>query len=130
MSLVDPAVDGLTKLRNAEMASKKSCMLKPASKFIGEILKVAKENTYIEDYKAIDEKGVLSYEVKLNGRMNTCKGIQPRHAVKRQGFEKFEKRYLPARDVGILVVSTPQGVMSHRDAKKKGIGGRLVAFIY
>jgi len=66
----------------------------------------------------------------LNGKMNTCKAIRPRHAVKKAGFEKFEKRYLPARDVGLLVVSTPNGVMTHRDAKKKGLGGRLIAFMY
>ena len=130
MSLVDPVVEAMTKIRNAEAASKAECRLQPASKFLGEVLKVAKDNEYIAEYKMNEEKGVLSYEVKLNGKMNTCKAIRPRHAVKKSDFEKFEKRYLPARDVGLLVVSTPEGVMTHRDAKKKGLGGRLIAFMY
>ena len=130
MSLVDPIVEAMTKLRNAETASKKECQIKPASKFLEEVLRVAKENEYIEEYKVENNKGILTYDIKLNGRMNTCKAIRPRHAVKKTEFEKFEKRYLPARDVGLLVVSTPSGVMTHRDAKKKGLGGRLIAFMY
>jgi len=130
MSLVDPVVEALTKIRNAEAASKKECMLNPASKFLGEVLRVAKENEYIEEYKMKDNKGIITFDVQLSGKINTCKAIRPRHAVKKAGFEKFEKRYLPARDVGVLVVSTPQGVMTHKDAKKKGLGGRLIAFMY
>ena len=130
MSLVDPVVEALTKIRNAEAASKEACMLKPASKFLGEVLRVAKEKEYIADYKMQNEQGIITYEVKLNGKLNTCKAIRPRHAVKKNEFEKFEKRYLPARDVGLLVVSTPHGVMTHREAKEKGLGGRLIAFMY
>ncbi len=130
MSLVDPVVEGLTKIRNAEVASQKECLLKPASKFLGEVLRVAKENEYIEEYTMNENKGIVTFSVKLNGKMNTCKAIRPRHAVKKTEFEKFEKRYLPARDVGLLIVSTPQGVMTHRDAKKKSLGGRLIAFMY
>ncbi len=130
MSVNDTIVDALTKIRNSEVASKKECDLRPASKFLGEILKVVKEAGYIENYKMSDEKGIISYNVKLNGKMNTCKAIKPRHAVKKSNFEKYEKRYLPARDVGIIVVSTPQGVMTHSQAKQKGLGGRLIAFMF
>jgi len=130
MSLVDPIVESLTKIRNAETASKKECKLSPASKFLGEVLRVAKENEYIDDFKMNENRGIVTYDVKLNGKMNTCKAIRPRHAVKKTEFEKFEKRYLPARDVGLLVVSTPTGVMTHREAKSKGLGGRLIAFMY
>jgi small subunit ribosomal protein S8 len=126
----DPIVDALTKVRNAEAASKKECIINPASKFFGEILRVAKENEYIEEYKAKDDKGIITYKVTLNGKMNICKAVKPRYAVKRTGYEKYEKRYLPARDVGLLVVSTPQGVMTHTQAKAKGLGGRIIAFMY
>ncbi len=61
---------------------------------------------------------------------NECKAIKPRYAVKKNRFEVYEKRYLPARDVGILIVSTPAGLLTHKQAKEKGIGGRLVAFVY
>jgi len=130
MSMNDPIVDALTKVRNAEAASKKECSIKPASKFLGEILRVAKENEYIEEFKQTDDAGIITYNITLNGKMNTCKAVKPRYAVKRNGFEKYEKRYLPARDVGLLVVSTPSGVMTHTQAKDKGLGGRLIAFMY
>ncbi|MEM1997294.1 MAG: 30S ribosomal protein S8, partial [Candidatus Bathyarchaeia archaeon] len=54
----------------------------------------------------------------------------PRYSFKVKDIEKWEKNYLPARDIGILVVSTPEGVMSHLEARKKGIGGKLLAYIY
>ena len=130
MAQQDPIVDALTKIRNAEVASKKECTLSPASNFLGEILLIAKESGYIEDYKKHDEKGIISYKVMLSGRMNECKAIKPRFAVKKTEFEKYEKRYLPARDVGLIVVSTPKGLMTHTEAKTKKLGGRLIAFMY
>jgi small subunit ribosomal protein S8 len=130
MSLIDPVVESLTKIRNAETASKTECYLKPASNFLGEVLRVAKENEYIESFEKLEKGGIISYKVNLNGKMNTCKAIKPRHAVKRDEYEKFEKRYLPARDVGLIVVSTSKGVMTHTQAKSKGLGGRLIAFMY
>ena len=45
-------------------------------------------------------------------------------------FEKFEKRYLPAKNFGILIVTTPEGIMTHNEAKERGIGGRLLAYMY
>lgn len=130
MAQQDPIMDALTKIRNAEVASKKEVNLMPASKFLGEILKIAKDNGYIEEYKLNDSNGVVSIKVELNGKLNTCKAIKPRYAVKKNDFEKYEKRYLPARDLGLLIVSTPQGLMTHTQAKTKGLGGRLIAFMY
>ena len=62
--------------------------------------------------------------------INKCGVIRPRYNPKKDAYEKFEKRYLPAKDVGIIFVSTTQGIMPHYDAKKKGIGGRLIAYCY
>jgi small subunit ribosomal protein S8 len=130
MAQNDPIVDALTKIRNAETASKAECELKPASNFLAEVLGIAKENGYIESYDKKDEKGIISITVKLNGKLNEIKAIKPRYAVKKTEFEKYEKRYLPARDVGFIVVSTPNGLMTHAQAKAKGLGGRLIAFMY
>lgn len=130
MSMMDPLADALTLIRNAEKAAKKDCTIMPASNFLGEILGVAKENGYIEEYKKNEEQGKISYSVKLNGKLNTIKAIKPRYAVKKTEFEKYEKRYLPARDVGVIVVSTSKGVMTHSKAKQENLGGRLIAFMY
>jgi len=127
---MDPIVDALTKIRNAENASKSELTIKPASNFLGDVLNIAKTNGYIEGYAKKDENGIIEITVKLNGKMNECKAIKPRYAVRKTEFEKYEKRYLPARDVGLLVVSTSSGLMTHTQAKSKGLGGRLVAFMY
>ena len=131
MSMIDPVADALIQIKNAEFASKTECTIKPASKFVGEVLRVAKENGYITDFsKEEEKKGIDKYTVKLNGKINTFKAVKPRYAVKKENYEKYEKRYLPARDVGVLIVSTSQGLMTHRQAKEKSIGGRIIAFIY
>ncbi len=126
----DPVADALISIKNCEMAAKKECMCKPASKLLGRILEVMKKHGYIEDYKYIDDRKSGIYVVKLWQKINDCKAIKPRYKVKKNEFEKFEKRYLPSRDIGLLIVSTSHGVMSHREAREKGIGGRLVAYVY
>ncbi|MCX6800945.1 MAG: 30S ribosomal protein S8 [Candidatus Diapherotrites archaeon] len=130
MSLMDPIADALVQIKNAEDASKKECAIQHGSNFLGEVLNTMKENEYIESYEKKVEGSIITYSVKLGGKINECKAIKPRYAVKKDAYEKYEKRYLPARDIGLLIVSTSQGVMSHTQAKSKGLGGRLVAFVY
>ena len=50
--------------------------------------------------------------------------------AKAKELEMWEKTYLPSRDMGILAISTPQGVLSHKEAKEKNVGGSLLAFVY
>ncbi|MEK6959346.1 MAG: 30S ribosomal protein S8 [archaeon] len=131
MALMDPIENAMTMIRNAEAASKKELTIKPASNFLGEVLKIAKDNDYIESFEKNEkEKGIMTYTVKLNGKLNICRAIKPRYAVRKNEFERYEKRYLPARDVGLIIVSTPSGLMTHTEAKKKNLGGRLIAFMY
>lgn len=130
MSLVDPIADGLIAIKNSENAAKKECLYRPASKLFGEILRVMQANGYIPFYEFIEDGRDGVYKIGLAGKINECKAIKPRYAVKKNKFEKYEKRYLPARDVGVIIVSTPAGLLTHREAKEKGIGGRLVAFVY
>lgn len=130
MSLVDPVADGLISIKNSDHASKKECIYKPASKLFGEILKVIQANGYISSYEFVEDNQDGRYKISLIGKINECRAIKPRYAVKKSKFEKYEKRYLPARDVGILIVSTPKGVLTHKEAKEKGLGGRLIAYIY
>jgi small subunit ribosomal protein S8 len=68
--------------------------------------------------------------VQLFGRINKCGAIKPRLPVGSREIESWEKRFLPSRDMGVLVVSTSQGILSHIEAKKQKIGGRLLAFVY
>jgi len=127
---MDPVANGLTTIMNNEMRRKRECVIYPASKLLGRILRVMQMHGYIGEFEYIDDGRSGKFRVQLLGRINKCRAIKPRFPVKVREFEEWEKRFLPSRDIGILIVSTPQGVMSHREAKAKGIGGRLLAFVY
>ena len=129
MSLNDPIANALNNINNAEMASKQNCTINH-SKFLENVLVLLKKEGYIKQYKVIDKKPVKQIVVYLGGRINKCKAVKPRYPVKKQDYEKFEKSYLISRDVGTLIVSTTEGVMSHKAAKEKGLGGRVVGYIY
>ena len=129
-----PATNVLSNLfssiQNAEMRNKKNCMVIPASKLASEVLRVLQKKRYIGEFEYIDDGVGGKLMVQLLGRINKCGVISPRFPVKSVKLVDWEHRYLPAVGVGILVVSTPQGVMSHSDAQEKGIGGRLIGFVY
>ena len=69
-------------------------------------------------------------KINLLGNVNACGVIKPRFSLNKSEFQKFEKRYLPANGVGILIISTSQGCMTHEQAREKGIGGKLIAYCY
>jgi len=130
MSLNDPLSNALSLLLNAEKVGKTEVNIKPISNDIKGVLRIMQAEGYIGEFTEIkDERGNF---MKLNvlGRINKCGSIKPRYAVKKKGLEKFEKRYLPAKGLGILIVSTPIGLMTHTEAKKKNTGGRLIAYCY
>jgi len=130
MSLNDSLSNALSKIRNAEMRGKKGCFISPTSKIIKQVLELMKENHYVGDFEEVyKERGGL-IKLELIGKINKCGTIKARFSINKGGFEKFEKRHLLAKGFGILIVSTNKGIMSHESAKKKGIGGKLLAYVY
>lgn len=128
--MIDTLANGLTIVMNNEMRRQRECVISPASKLLGRVLRVMQLNGYIGEFEFVDDGRSGKFKVQLLGRVNKCGAIKPRFSVKADEFELWEKEFLPARDVGLLVVSTPQGVLSHREVKEKKIGGRLLAFVY
>ncbi len=128
--LNDPLSNALSVILNSEKIGRNECMIKPVSKLIKEVLKVIKEHGYIGDFKEVEDGRGNCIQLNLLGRVNKCGVIKPRYSLRSDGYEKFEKRYLPAKDMGIIFVATTQGIMTHYDAKKKGIGGRLIGYCY
>jgi len=127
---MDTVSNGLTTIMNNEMRNKRDCVISPASKLLGRVLRVFQLNGYIGEFEFIEDGRAGKFKVQLLGRVNKCGAIKPRYSVGADGFENWEKTYLPAREMGILVVSTPFGVISHKEAKGKNVGGRLLAFVY
>ena len=128
--LNDPLANMMSLILNNEEIGRQECLIKPVSKTIKELLRVMKENGYIGDFKEIEDSRGNYIKLNLIGNINRCGVIKPRYSVKNIDFEKFEKRYLPAKDLGILFISTPRGIMTHYDAKSKKTGGRLLAYCY
>jgi len=127
---MDTIANGLTTIMNNELRRKKECIISPASKLMGDVLRVVQMNGYIGEFEFIDDGRSGKFKVQLLGRVNRCGAIRPRFTVKAENIEKWEQIYLPSRDIGVLAISTPRGVISHREAKEKRIGGSLLAFIY
>jgi small subunit ribosomal protein S8 len=120
--------DGLVAIKNAEYAGKQETSIF-ASNLLEKILQIMQKQGYIE-YKRVPSNSGDIFKIKLLHTLNKCGAIKPRFAVKKHEYEKWEQRYLPARNFGTLIVSTPLGVMTHEEAKAKQIGGRLIAYVY
>jgi len=126
----DPLSDAFTQIFNAEQAGHYEVTVNPASKMLGSMLSIMQGSGYVGEYQRIDDGRGGAYRVELIGAINRCGVIKPRHSVKRAEFDKWESRYLPARDFGVLILTTNQGIMNHYDAKKERVGGRLLAYIF
>jgi len=113
-----------------EKVGKKEFIIQPISKIIRRVLTILQEHGYVGELEEISTaKGGIA-KLNLLGNLNKCGVIKPRFSIDKYDFERFEKRYLPANGVGILIISTPYGLMTHEQAKEKKIGGRLIAYCY
>ena len=126
----DPLANSMSLMLNNELIGKSECLIKPISKVMKILLSIMKENGYVGDFEEVEDSKGNYIKLNLIGGINKCGVIKPRYSVKGNDYEKFEKRYLPAKDIGILFVSTPRGIMTHYDAKSKKTGGRLLAYCY
>ncbi|HUI00353.1 MAG TPA: 30S ribosomal protein S8 [Nitrososphaerales archaeon] len=117
-------------LQNSEMRHKKECTVIPASKLASEVMRVLQKRRYIGEFEFIDDGVAGKLRVQLLGRINKCGAVSPRFPIKAKEYQKWEARYLPAVGVGMLVVSTSKGILSHSEAQEQNLGGRLLGYVY
>ncbi len=127
--MTDHLADALNTIKTHEYAGQMKCRIR-ATKLTGEVLKLLKAHDYLKDYKEVLDRSTVYYEVELDGRINDCGVIKPRFPVKRHDWAKKEERFIPGVGVGLLIVTTSQGIMTNTEAEDKKIGGRLVAYVY
>jgi len=121
----DIVADALNQIMNAKRARKNTVLIKKYSKVLLSILAIGKLKGFIKEYKTKEEYLSIKF-----GKLNACKAIKPRYMVKAEMINKYVRRYLPARDIGIIVISTSQGLMTHQTAIEKNLGGSIIAYFY
>ena len=130
-SLTDPIADFLTRLRNGARAGKAEISA-PYSKMKAELARILKQEGYITNYE-IETKGKFP-EIKIvNKLVNRAPAITGLKRVSRPGLRKYVGSDEIPRvlgGMGVAILSTPQGVMSGREAKKQNVGGELLAFVW
>ena len=128
--LKDSLAIALSNILGASKIGRNEVIIKPSSKLIKEVLSLLNANGYVGTFEEITAArgGVL--KLSLLGNINKCGVVKPRFSIKKDGFEKFEKRYLPAKGMGLIIISTQNGLITHEEAKAKGTGGRLIAYCY
>ncbi|MEX0919985.1 MAG: 30S ribosomal protein S8 [Candidatus Pacearchaeota archaeon] len=123
----DVVSDALNMIQNAKRARKDSLEVNRVSNLLIEVLKIMKQKGAVKKYK-INAKD-KSVEIIL-GDFIKCKAIKPRYTVKKDQFEKYRRRFLPAKEVGTLIFSTNKGVKTHSEVEEEGLGGILLAYFY
>lgn len=127
---MDPLVNALNTILIHEDRHRKECIICPASNLVGRVLRLIQSKGYVGEIEFIDDGRQGKFRVQLFGRINNCKAVRPRYSVNVKALEKYEKRFLPSRDMGTLIISTPNGVLSHEDARARNVGGRILAYVY
>ena len=119
-----------TTLFNTEDRRKNSCVIVPTSKLGLEVLNTLKNEGYIGEFEHIDDNRGGKFTIKLLAKITKCGVITPRFKVKKDEYGVWERQFLPSYDRGMLLVTTNQGVMSHKEAVDKNIGGFLIGYVY
>ena len=131
MSMTDSVADMLTRIRNACLAGHRRVDI-PVSKLKTEIARLLRDNHYVQDYKVLDDgrHGVLRLYLKYHEDRPVIRAL---HRVSSPGLRRYVKvREIPRvrNGLGMAILSTPQGVMSDRDARRAHVGGELLAVVW
>lgn len=131
MSLSDPIADMLSMIRNAIQAKKETVDV-PASKMAGKILEIFKNDGYVEDFRLLKNNVQGSYKVylKYENKKPVITGLR---RVSKSGLRIYtEKEDIPRvlNGLGTAVISTSKGVVSGREARKLGVGGEIICYVW
>ena len=132
MKITDPISDMLTRIRNANSAGKDSVSM-PSSKVLVEIARVITEEGYVEGYTVEDTKPQKTLHITLKYGKKRAKVIRGIRRISKPGLRIYstgEKLPRVLGGLGTAVVSTSKGMMCDRDARKNGVGGEVIAYVW
>lgn len=122
----DIVSDTLNQIMNAKKSGKTSVTVKRHSKFLVSVLAIGKLRGYIQNY-TVNGK---SLDIEIGPKLNACMAVKPRYLVRSSEIMKYARRYLPSRDMGIIVISSSSGLMTHHTALEQNKGGSIIAYFY
>ena len=132
MALTDPIADALTVIRNANRVNKERVDLR-ASNLLTQILKVLRQEKYIFDYRLIEDKRQGLLRVYLSKPNENTRRIARLQRISRPGLRRYTKKDdIPTvlNGLGICILSTPQGIMTGDEAKRRGVGGEVLCKVW
>lgn len=130
--MTDPIADMLTRINNA-LKSKKKTVIVPASKIKLEIVRILKEEGFIEDFKYIEEKPQPKIEIFLKydeQKRGVISGLRRVSKPGRRVYLGYKALPKVLDGLGIAIVSTSQGIMTDHEARKRKIGGEVICEIW
>ena len=133
MSMSDPIADMLTRIRNANTAKHDTVTI-PSSKMKVAIADILVNEGYIKKYELVDDGKFKDIKVTLKyGATKNEKIISGIRRISKPGLRVYAgKENMPSvlGGLGIAIVSTNQGIMTDREARAKGVGGEVLAFVW
>ena len=132
MKITDPISDMLTRIRNGNSANKDEVSM-PSSKVLVEVARVIYEEGYIEGFSVEDTKPQKTLHITLKYGPKRSKVIRGIKRISKPGRRIYSKAADLPRVIGglgIAVVSTSKGMMCDRDARKQGVGGEVICYVW
>ena len=132
MSMTDPLGDMLTRIRNAQMR-RRSTVLTPGSRLRANVLDVLKSEGYIRDYSTADYgngRTEFTIELKYHEGEPVIRRIQRVSKPGRRVYASVDTMPRVADGLGVVIMSTPQGVMADHEAREKNVGGEVLCQVF
>lgn len=130
MIMTDPIADMLTRIRNANQM-RNEVVVMPSSKMKVGIAKILKQEGYIKSYEVTDEvKKTLTVELVYNNKDRVISGLK---RISKPGLRIYSTSdNLPRvlNGLGIAIISTSSGLMTDAEARKKSLGGEVIAYVW
>jgi small subunit ribosomal protein S8 len=132
MTVTDPVADLLTRVRNANSAKHDNVEV-PASNLNVEILRILREEGFIKNYELLRDRKFPTAKIALKYGPKQEMIISNLKRVSKPGLRVYAKRdKVPRvlRGLGVAIISTSKGVMTDREARKLGIGGEVLCYVW
>ena len=132
MSVNDPIADFLTRIRNAHMAKHETVEM-PHSKMKAELARILKQEGYVEDFSEQGTGAERKLAIRLKYGPDGQRAIAGLRRMSRPGRRVYRKQQNIPRvldGLGVAILSTSQGILTDHEARRQGIGGEVLCFVY